>query len=105
MAHDLLYFMSILCAFAAESPQGHQFLRESPSRWGSRRQDFSCVAGAGRGPLSAVLRQPFKPFQLHLHLCLIRAAEATAVTQWLFVSSSLAILLPGNENFSLSSPH
>lgn len=75
---------------------------------GSRRQDFSaelCVAGAGSGPPSAVLRQPFKPFQLHLHLCIIRAAEATAVTQWLFASNFLAILLPGKENFSLSSLH
>lgn len=97
-----------MCPFAAESLQGYQLLKESHSCRGSRRQDFSvelCVSGAGSGPPSAALRQPFKPFQLHLHLCIIRAAEATAVTQWLFVSRSLAILLPGKENFSLSSPH
>lgn len=57
MAYDLLYFMSMVCPFAAESLQGHLSLKESPSCWGSRRQDFSaelCVAGAGSCPPSAV---------------------------------------------------
>lgn len=96
------FFCSWIC-------MGTSVLKREAVTLGKQQAGFPraepCVAGAGSGPPNGARRQPSQPFQLHLHLCIIRAAEAAAVIQWLLVNSYLTILLPGKENFSLFSFH
>lgn len=96
-------------SFCSRTCMGMSVLkREAAVLLGKQQAGFLGLSSSNRGwkqPLNGSLRQPSKPFQLHLHLCIIRTTEAAAVTQWLFVNNSLTILLPEKENFSFSSLH